>query len=179
MATITEMFSKAINEANKNILTVTDPYQKAMAQIALAQALATTGSVKDEAIATAKAETAAKAEAPKATEGKSALKNQPAKAKEAAPAKAEEAVAPAAAEIQEPELTEEWTEEAMTVLAAELEFVQVKQKEYTDEVLNDCVVQYSNGVLKEVSDLNPLTIKGFVAYIQQCESDAAGESQSA
>ena len=177
MATITEMFSKAINEANKNILAVTDPYQKAMAQIALAQALATTGSVKDEAIATAKAETAAKAEAPKATEGKSALKNQPAKAKEAAPTKAEEA--PAATEVQEPELTEEWTEEAMTVLAAELEFVQVKQKEYTDEVLNDCVVQYSNGVLKEVSDLNPLTIKGFVAYIQQCESDAAGESQSA
>lgn len=176
MATITEMFSKAINEANKNILAVTDPYQKAMAQIALAQALATTGSVKDEAIATAKVETAAKAEAPKAAEGKSALKNQPAKAKEADPAKVEEAPALARAEVQEPELTEEWTEEAMTVLAAELEFVQVKQEEYTDEVLNDCVAQYSNGLLKEVSDLNPLTIQGFVAYIKDCESDVSGKS---
>lgn len=177
---ISELFTKAINEANKNILAITDPAQKAMAQIALAQALASTGAVKDQPInAAAKAETAAKIEAPKAAESKGALKNQP-KAKEVEPAKKEAAAAPEPApQVEEPTLTEEWTEEAQVVLAEELKFIQEKQAEYTDEVLNDCVVQYSNGVLKEVSDLNPLTIQGFVAYIQQCESDAAGESQSA
>jgi len=170
MATISEMFTTAINEANKSAKAVTDPAQRALAYATIATALATTGavdnSVKTDSMTTAVAAT---------PEGKESLKNKPAAAIKATPAKA--APAPAKAETPapvvnaEPELTEEWTEESMELLKEELEFVQTKQVEYGDATMDDLVSSFSDGVHKSISDINPMNIKGFVAFIEQCEAD--------
>lgn len=171
MATISEMFTTAINEANKTVKTITDPTQKVMAYAAIAAALAATGGVNN-TVKTDDAQVATPAE------GKDSLKNKPAAAAaakapaKAAPAPAVAKEAPAApAANPEPELTEDWTEDTMELLKAELEFVQAKQVEYGDAVLDDCVKAFSEGVHNSVSDINPMNIKGFVAYIEQCEAD--------
>lgn len=177
MATISEMFTNAINEANKAAKGITDPGAKAQAYAAIAQALAQTGGV-----AAGTKTDDVKADAPanvvSMTEGKDSLKNKPATSKATPAAKKEEpkaapAPAPAPAAAAEPELTEEWTEEAMTVLGEELAFIQAKQEQYGDEAMDDCVKAFSDEVLTSIGDINPLNIKGFVAYIQECEADQA------
>lgn len=172
MATVSEMFINALTEANKAARATTDQGQKALAYAAIATALATTGAVNSNV----KTDDSVQVAAP---EGKESLKNKPATAAatKATPAKAATTKAPsvtAAPEVSaEPELTEEWTEESMELLKAELEFIQAKQIEYGDEALDGCVVSFSDGVLKTVDEINPMNIKGFVAFIEQCEADPA------
>jgi hypothetical protein len=171
--TITQMFNKAINEANKSVAQITDPIQKAMAYAAIAQALAQTGGV-DASVKGDDARVEAPSNVVSMADSKDSLKNKP---KASTAAKKEEAPVPVVQEnpvaTDELQLPEEWTEEAMELLQSELEFVQEKQKQYGDEALDNCVKAFSNEVLNSVGDINPCNIKGFVAYIMDCEADQA------
>lgn len=169
MTTISEMFTSAINEALKSARVITDSSQKAQTYAAIAQALAQTGHVTN----TAKAEdakTEATSSVTNMTGGKGSLKNKPATSKPVATPEPEKA-APAAATTAEPELTEEWTPELLESLAAELEFIQEKQKQYSEQDLDNCVKVFSNNVLNGIDEINPINIKGFVDFIEQCEAD--------
>jgi len=170
MATISEMFTTAINEANKSAKTVTDPAQKAQAYAAIAQALAQTGGV-NAGTKTEDTKTEGPVSVVSVAEGKDSLKNKPSAAKKKEETPAPVAAPVAAAPAVEPELTEEWTEEAMTILAEELAFVQAKQEQYGDEALDACVHAFSDKVLSTIAEINPCNIKGFCDYIQQCEAD--------
>ncbi len=84
--------------------------------------------------------------------------------------KAEE---PAKAEAKPVEFTAEWTDESVKALSNELDFVAAKAKAYGDKTINDCVSAYSQDAIKTIDGLNPLNIKGFVAYLKDLEAQIA------
>lgn len=194
MSNITKVFNSLLAEGTKAMQQISEPKDKAMAAAELLKAIAATGSVyltddnieaSTEEVVEAVKEPKTKAKGKTTPKAKSSSKAEEKKSK-VAEEKAEETVEELDQTVeeaeQEPEnkeeaaateveLTEEWTDEAMDVLSEELEFVGQMQEEYDEEQLNECISMFSEGNLKTVEDLNPLNIKGFVAFIQELLAD--------
>lgn len=202
MASIKELFIKSITEGMKAAEMVSDASQKALAYAAIASALAETGLVrsKDE-VAEPVGKEALK---PEATKGKSKRKAAPVPEPEVieeevvaevitpeAVEEEEEVVAEvvtpeqeeavkqaeeeAIEEASEVELTEEWTDEASAALANEIQFIAYLKEAYDEEQINECITSFSEGLFNSLDDINPLNIKGFVAFMQCLIAEADAE----
>lgn len=180
MATVKGLFSQAITEGMNAAKRITDPYQKAEAYASLADAMARTGLVSGTNLDEAETSEATTPE----TKGKEALKPEANKAK-ATPKKKEEPKAKAKetkaeepeveenteeeqeeAAAEEPELTEEWTDEMLTLKADHIGFIQQLKDDYEEEALEGCVQQFSEGTMSSLDEITPLNIDGFIAYMQ-------------
>lgn len=201
MSNLTKLFKGLVSEGIKSMEAIADPEKKALVAAELAKSIAMTGMVghtdypvelsaedaaetkeaikADDAKATAKKEEAPAAE-PAVAEEKPAAKPKP-KPKPAPKPAAEEAppaeeAAPAEEAVQEAAADEnEWTDEAVEKYAAELEFIQALKDGYGDEgddILNDCVDNWSEGVYKSTADITPANISGFKAYLEMLLADA-------
>lgn len=175
MATISQMFVNLVNDGIKASKAISDPKEKALACAELAKALAMTGLVST---------LSGDNEAQEVTETKEALKNKP-KSKQK-PVKEEEPEIEKTQEVEDEvveteeaatdvELVDEWTEEMIELKAEQLEFVQQLQEEYDEETINECVRNFSEGVLNSIEEISPLNIDGFVAYMEMLIADAEDE----
>ena len=180
MASVNQMFATMMSEGMTAAKAISDPEKKAMACAELAKALAMTGLIVIGDTPTTVVETPADA--------KEALKEKPkpkqtSKAKEEAketqePAAEEETEATeteAPAESGQAEVVDEWTEEMVEMFSEQLATIQQLQEEYDEETLDDCVKNFSEGVLNGIEDISPLNIDGFIAYIQMLLADAEAE----
>lgn len=201
MASIKELFIKSITEGMKAAEMVSDASQKAQAYAALASALAETGLVKtkDSDVSEPIGKESLK---PEATKGrgkkKTAAPAEPEVVEEVqevpvqeveevveeeviVPVTQEEEVAVEVAEEEaiqeasEPELTEEWTDEASAALADEIEFIGYLKEAYDEDQINECIASFSEGLFNSLDDINPLNIKGFVAFMQCLIAEADSE----
>jgi len=196
MATISQMFVNLVNDGIKASKTISDPKEKALACAELAKALAITGLVST---------SSGDSEAQEVAETKEALKNKPKgkqkPVKEEEPEveetqevedetiETEEEAATDAELVDEwteeieteeeaatdAELVDEWTEEMVELKAEQLEFVQQLQEEYDEETIDECVRNFSEGVLNGIEEISPLNIDGFVAYMEMLIADAEDE----
>jgi len=176
MATISQMFVNLVNDGIKASKTISDPKEKALACAELAKALAITGLVST---------SSGDSEAQEVAETKEALKNKP-KGKQK-PVKEEEPEVEETQEVEDEtteteeeaatdaELVDEWTEEMVELKAEQLEFVQQLQEEYDEETIDECVRNFSEGVLNGIEEISPLNIDGFVAYMEMLIADAEDE----
>ena len=176
MATISQMFVNLVNDGIKASKAVSDPKEKALACAELAKALAMTGLVST---------SSGDSEAQEVAETKEALKNKP-KGKQK-PVKEEEPEVEETQEVEDEtieteeeaatdaELVDEWTEEMVELKAEQLEFVQQLQEEYDEETIDECVRNFSEGVLNGIEEISPLNIDGFVAYMEMLIADAEDE----
>jgi hypothetical protein len=171
MATVNEMFASAISEARKSAEMIADHKDKAMAYAAIASALAQTGLVSiqktDAPVDAAKEKAPAKEEKP-ATTKKNAdkMKRQP---QDIAPP-AEEEKPKAEEKKDEPKFTEEWTEQAEAHFGEELEYITKFSENWGDDGLDECIKEFSDGVLKTANDINPLNIVALVQYLKELEA---------
>jgi hypothetical protein len=159
MATVKGLFSTAITRGMAAAEKITDNNQRALAYAALADAMAKTGLISgtnldDGEVVTTPAEVKGK-EALKPETGK----NKPVPEKKLTPKPEEKPV-------EEPELTEEWTDEAAEKKAEQIEFVQGLKAEYEEATLNNCVEQFSEGVMKTLDEITPLNIDAFVEFMK-------------
>lgn len=69
-------------------------------------------------------------------------------------------------EASEVELTEEWTDASLEALADEIQFIAYLKEAYDEEQINECIASFSEGLFNTLDDINPLNIKGFVAFMQ-------------
>lgn len=184
MATsISQMFVNVINEGIKATQAISEADKKALACAELAKALAMSGLVT--VIGSESGEIEASV-----SEAKESLKDKPKEKKKPAAAakKEEEKVKKETAPEPEPEpeeaqeessgeveLVDEWTEEMIEIKSEQLEVIQELQDEYDEETLDECVKNFSEGVLESIEDISPLNIDGFIAYIQLLLSDAEEE----
>jgi hypothetical protein len=173
-STIKEIFVKAINNGLKATETIVESKDKAMAYAALASALAQSGLILTNATADTETSTPAvskdantKAAAPakevkpeSKTPGKEALKQGTDKG-----VKPEETKVEAAAEQKEVELPETWTDEAVEIKAEQIEALGKLREEYGDEIMNQGVEMFSEGVYKTIEDINPRNIDAFLAFV--------------
>ena len=181
MATISQMFVNLVNDGIKASKAISDPKEKALACAELAKALAMTGLVST---------LSGDSEAQEVAETKEALKNKP-KGKQK-PVKEEEPEVEETQEVEDEvvetekeaeteeavtdvELVDEWTEEMIELKAEQLEFIQQLQEEYDEETINECVRNFSEGVLNSIEEISPLNIDGFVAYMEMLIADAEDE----
>lgn len=167
---INELFSEIVSVGYKTAQSIFDPQEKAKVLAELAKALAMTGLVtaedkaNDPDMKEVKEVLSGKAEEPVKK------KEKPAKAKTEEPKKEE-----APADSGEPELTEEWTEEMKELKQEQIEFIQEITEQFGKETVDECVQNFSEGVLKSVSDITPLNIDAFVAYIKMLLEEAEEE----
>lgn len=169
MATVKKLFSDAIQKGMQAATAITDPYQKATAYAALADAMAKTGLVAGANLEETEAETTSAPTATATEKGKDSLKPEAAKSKAApAPKKAEKAVEPEPEQPTETEaeLTEEWTDEMVELKSDQIAFISQLKEEYEEEALNGCVEQFSEGVMSSLDEITPLNIDAFVAFMQ-------------
>ncbi|MCY7866017.1 hypothetical protein P8918_12670 [Bacillus spizizenii] len=176
MASINHMFATMLNDGITASKAISDPEKKALACAELAKALAMTGLV---SVVDSESANAATPE-----EEKESLKEK-AKPRQKATSKREKAPVPAAEEPKEEaaaeeadsevEVTDEWTEEMVDQFSEQLARIEQLQEEYDEETLDDCVKNFSEGVLNGIEDISPLNIDGFIAYIQMLLSDAEAE----
>lgn len=177
LETLNSAFIESINGSLKATNNIVDQFQKATAYASIANAIASTGLLKadgNSGVSVAEGKESLKSKA------KVKQENTPVKTEETAPvietptAQAESTVtAIAPAEVVEPILDDAWTEENMLQLKDELDFVRLKNEQYGEEQINNCINSFSQGVYKTTDDINPLNIRGFVAYIQDLESQMA------
>lgn len=167
MANVRSMFVSAINEGMKAAKMVQDPAAKANAYAAIASALAETGLINISADGEFEEGTAAAPSTPASTpaKGKDALKAGAGKAKaQKDPEPKPEPEAPA--EAPEPELTEEWTEDMISLKADQIAYLQWLRESYEEAQLNATVEQFSEGTMSTLDDISPLNIDAFVAFVQ-------------
>jgi hypothetical protein len=180
MASINQMFANMMSEGITAAKAISDPEKKALACAELAKALAMTGLI------SVGGETAPVATTP-AAEGKEALKEkakpkqkpvkETAEAVEETQETAEETTEEETpAESGEVTVVEEWNDEMVEMFSEQLEVVQQLQEEYDEETLDECVKNFSEGVLNGIEDISPLNIDGFIAYIQMLLADAGEEA---
>ncbi|MED1125233.1 hypothetical protein [Bacillus atrophaeus] len=173
MASINQMFASMLSEGITASKAISDPEKKAQACAELAKALAMTGLV---SVGGSESANAATPEEEKESLKEKAKPKQKATAKkEKAPAAEEpkeEAAEEAASEV---EVTDEWTEEMLEQFSEQLATIEQLQEEYDEETLDECVKNFSEGVLNGIEDISPLNIDGFIAYIQMLLSDAEAE----
>lgn len=204
MASIKELFIKSITEGMKAAEMVSDASQKALAYAAIASALAETGLVrsKDE-VAEPVGKEALKPEATKGKSKRKAapapapepevieeevvaevitpeaVEEEEEVVAEVVTPEQEEAVEQAEEEAIEEaievELTEEWTDEASAALANEIQFIAYLKEAYDEEQINECIASFSEGLFNSLDDINPLNIKGFVAFMQCLIAEADAE----
>jgi len=205
MASIKELFIKSITEGMKAAEMVSDASQKAQAYAALASALAETGLVKNKdndvlepigkeslKLEATKGKGKKKAAAPVkpevVEEVQEVVQEEPVAVEEVVveeevivPVTTQEEVAievaeeEAIQEASEPELTEEWTDESLANLANEIEFIGYLKEAYDEEQINECINSFSEGLFNSLDDINPLNIKGFVAFMQCLIAEADNE----
>lgn len=180
MASVNQMFAQMMSEGMNATKAISDPKDRALACAELAKALAMTGLIviDDTPAATVSAE-----EAKEALKEKPKIKQKPAKkdepVKEEAPAEdaeTEEEEA-AATEDGEVEVVDKWTEEMIEMFSEQLEAVQQLQEEYDEETIDECVQNFSEGVLNGIEDISPLNIEGFLAYMQMLIADAEEDAE--
>ena len=179
MANLTNTFASLIKQGVEAMNAISDPEKKALAAAELAKAVAATGLVgltdtsdakdvaetkqaikEDKPGKTAKKEEPKEAAAPKAPKAPPAPKAEP----DPQPEPVEEAP-PATEEVDETE----WTEEAAEKFAEELEFIRALKESYGDEgqqILDECVENWSEGVYKTTDDITPVNVVGFKAYLE-------------
>lgn len=167
MATISEIFAKTINEGMKATAQVKDPQAKATLLAEFAIALARTGLIVDSNVSSElPTSDDAPIVAPQA-EGKSSLRSHCNEKKKDVPAEPE----PSAS--AEPELTEEWDDNAMAVKAVSLAYVVKLQEDYEEDAINAVVEEFGEGNLHSIGDVTPLNIDAFVNYVKMKLTEAA------
>ena len=194
MTNLNQAFVELIKVGVDALGKVTDHAQKAKIAAELAQAIASTG------IVSALAETSIELTAEEAAETKQAIKEADPKAtkkkKEAPAPKATPKEEPAPTPEEEPVPTPEeepvqpdpepvavseedegteWTDELLDKYADKIAFIATLREEYGDDaqgVLDDCVVQFSEGIYKTTDDITPQNIVGFVAYLEMLLQDS-------
>ena len=177
MATIKELYQRAIDNAFLAADSLVENKDKALAYTAIAEALARTGLITD-TVNKYETDDISKKTPQKIT--REDLKRKPQSAKIATGNAQKEVANSDVKSQQQDEIVEEeadsteWTEELQEKLSAELDFIQEKVEEYGEENINEAVVGFSSGVIKEWTDLNPLNIKAFVVYLKALEQDAEG-----
>lgn len=72
---------------------------------------------------------------------------------------------------QEPEWTEEWTDEAFAYFDSELTTLSEKIEMYGEDEVNNIVSAFSEGKYTSADELNPLNIRGFLLYLQGLETE--------
>lgn len=201
MASIKDLFIKSISEGMKAAEMIPDASNKATAYAELAKALALTGQVRNDKNAEAEP-AGKESLKPEATKGRSKKKETPVveetveeiveetPAEEVVEEAVEETVEEAtqeeveeveelaqeaeteAAEISDEVFTEEWTDESLAALSDEIEFIGYLKENYEESTINECITAFSEGLFNTLDDINPLNIKGFVAYMQCLISEA-------
>lgn len=167
--TIRESYRQAIEKAFNAAESLTEPRDKAMAYASIAQALS--GLISQN-------ELSAVEDVPKAEVVKESDKpNVPVDDK---PKKQMITREDLKRKPQEPKsewepTSAEWDEESEKNLSKELDYIQVKIEEYGEESINEAVTEFSSGTIKEWSNLNPLNIRAFTAYLEALEADAESE----
>lgn len=201
MASIKDLFIKSITEGMKAADMIPDASAKATAYANLAQALALTGQVKNDKGVEADSKEALKPETSKGGRKKTAKKEVApvvedveevteeeqdqieATADEAELANGQEedqqVVEELAQEaetqgeqIENQEFTEEWTDSSLEALSDEIAFIGMLKEQYDEDAINECVASFSEGLFNSLDDINPLNIKGFVAFMQCLIADA-------
>lgn len=161
MATMKELFLTAINNGMASAKMIQDPAHKANAYAALAHAMALTGLAGSADAPIESAPSVAKS-------GKDSLKpGADKKAETPTPAVAAgEQTVSSESEAPEAELTDEWTDEAVAAKADQITFIENLKAEYEESALDQCVQQFSEGQLQTLSEISPLNIDAFVAFME-------------
>ena len=194
MMSITEEFVKAIVEAQKSAVAITDPNNRAMAYIGIAQALAQTGQVtitknivdsmqeikqelKEPKVLIERTVTTP-TEMPKDKQVQTNTKKEDRpstekKTKEDPPLKETSKTKDTAS--KETEVTKEWTDKMELKFKEEISFLKSLKEEYEEQDLIECVKNFSEGDLTSLEDINPLNIKGFTLYMKALIAQAEEE----
>lgn len=185
MATISQIFINTLNEGVKASKAIADPEKKALVCAELAKAIAMTGLVSATTGDSQQEQVSPKDSLKDDKKVKEEVKEIKEEAKEEVKEIKEE-VKEEVKETQKPknkvdirvkkeekeevaeevELTDEWTQEAVALKTEQLDFISQIREEYDEEALDDCVANFSEGVLKTIDDITPLNIDGFVSYLQ-------------
>ena len=163
MASVKEMFNTVVGKAIQNAELIETSKDKAMAYAAIAQALALTGKVGND-VTVAEVESKPPKNADKMKRQPQDLAPEEMPKEEKKPIKKEEKVSKKKEET--PKFTEEWTEEAMEHFADELTYIDDFTQSWTEEGLNECLKEFSSGVLKSMDDVNPMNINAVVEYLK-------------
>lgn len=177
MANINEIFVKVLNEGIQSANVISDPKDKSIAYAELAKAIAMTGLVsigdKSEEIDVTEAKEALRE---KAKPAKTKAKKQEAEPEQQQEKASEEAsnhqVQEESSEKETTEITEEWTEEMIEMFKEQLDFIRGLQEEYDEEIIDECVRNFSEGQFNSIDDITPLNIEGFAAYMKMLIEDA-------
>ncbi len=175
--TISEMFVNLINEGIKATKMISNPKEKAEVCAELAKAIAMSGLVhiRDTEEVQSVEITDVK-ESLKSTpkEKQVELKTEKTKLKKT---EIKEEVKEEVKEeaVKEPEvelLDDEWTEQMIELKQKELETIESITQDYGDDTINECVKNFSEGVLKSIEEITPLNINAFITYVELLMSDA-------
>ena len=157
MANVRKIFESTINEAIQSAENVTDFKERALAFAEISKALAMTGLVNGASMEPAGSKSDLEETAPVLTEEK------------------EEENTDVVGEVEEEQESsddtseeEVWTEEAIEEKAESLEFLREVRSTYDDENINECLSDFSNGLLTNIDeDVTPDNIDAFVIYLKE------------